>query len=194
MSTAVMTKRMSKPSPNLLARMAGGSWFLCAATGTVALLAGGTLGSVANLAATLFYVAATLLVYDLLKPVNRNLSLVAALASLVGCALGILDMLAGWGVPFYAITSLFGLHCLLVGYLVLGSTFLPRFVGVLMVLAGLGWLAKSLAGLLALPFGRSAYLLIPGIVGEVTLSLWLLVAGVDAARWNEQAGGPGRSR
>ena len=93
----------------------------CEYCGTVALLAGGTLGSVANFVATLCYVAATLLVYDLLKPVNRNLSLVAALASLVGCALGILNMFAGLGVPFYAITSLFGLHCLLVGYLILGS-------------------------------------------------------------------------
>jgi hypothetical protein len=96
-------------------------------------------------------------------------------------------MAIGLGVPFYVITSLFGLHCLLVGYLILGSTFLPRFVGVLMVVAGLGWLTKSFAGVLALSFGRSGYLLIPGIVGEVTLSLWLLTAGVDSERWNEQA-------
>lgn len=72
------------------------------------------------------------------------------------------------------------------------STFLPRFVGVLMVIAGLGWLTKSLATLLSLPFGRSPYLLAPGILGEVTLALWLLAMGVDVTRWREPASAAGR--
>ncbi len=175
-------------SPRFTARMAGAFWFACALTGTVALLAGGTLGVVANLLATACYVAATLLVYVLLKPVNRSLSLFAALCSLVACVLGPLNMLLGLGVPGYNLTFLFGLHCLLVGYLILRSTFLPQFVGALMVLAGLGWLTKSLASLLALPLGRSPYLLAPGILGEVSLALWLLVMAVNAERWEEQAG------
>ena len=84
----------------------------------------------------------------------------------------------------------FGLHCLLVGGLILRSTFLPRTVGVLMVGAGLGWLTDSVASLLSPAFARllSPYILIPGILGEMSLTLWLLVFGVSVRRWQEQAG------
>jgi hypothetical protein len=188
-----MMERLAQSSPRFLARLAGVSWVLCALTGTVALLArGGRLGFVANFIATICYVAATLLVYYLLKPVSRNLSLLAALSSLAGCAIGILNMFLSLGVRAYNITFLFGLHCFLVGYLILRSIFLPRFAGVLMVLAGLGWLTKSLGSLLSLPLGSSPYMLAPGILGEVSLALWLLVMGVNEQRWKQQAGLIGR--
>ncbi len=78
----------------------------------------------------------------------------------------------------------FGFYCLLIGYLILNSTFLPRFVGVGMVIAGLGWLT-----FLWPPLSRSLspYNLLPGIAGEGLLTLWLLVMGVNAERWKEQA-------
>jgi hypothetical protein len=76
----------------------------------------------------------------------------------------------------------FGLHCLGVGYLVVRSTFLPRIIGALMLLAGFGWLtfllpplAQSLA-----PFN-----MLPGAVGELSLTLWLLIKGVNVPRWHE---------
>jgi Domain of unknown function (DUF4386) len=78
----------------------------------------------------------------------------------------------------------FGMHCLLVGYLIIRSTFIPRIVGALMMFGGLGWLtflAPPLAGSL-LP-----YSLAPGTLGEVTLALWLLIRGVNVGRWKEQA-------
>lgn len=193
MSSTSITERMAA-SPRFTARMAGLAWFLCALTGTVALLIRSPVGMAANFVATLCYVAATLLVYALLAPVHRGLSLLAALCSLAGCGIGVANMLLGLGAPAYVITLLFGLHCFLVGYLILRSTFLPRFVGVLMVIAGLGWLTKSVTMLLALPIGGSAYLLAPGILGEVTLALWLLVMGVDAQRWREQAGAAPKPR
>jgi hypothetical protein len=83
----------------------------------------------------------------------------------------------------------FGFQCLLIGYLICRSTFLPRIVGALMVLAGLGWLT-----FLSPPLSRSLspYIMAPGILGELSLSLWLLVMGVNVQRWKEQGGAAGR--
>ena len=78
----------------------------------------------------------------------------------------------------------FAIYDVLIGYLILRSTFLPRWLGALMVLAGLGWLTflyEPLADRL------SPYIQVLGIVAEGLLTLWLLVAGVNAERWNEQA-------
>jgi hypothetical protein len=79
---------------------------------------------------------------------------------------------------------LFGFYCLLIGYLIFRSAFLPRFLGVLMAVAGLGWLTFLSP---ALARSLSPYNFLPGVFGEAWLTLWLLVNGVDVPRWNEQA-------
>jgi hypothetical protein len=119
----------------------------------------------------------TVLLYDLFKPVNWKLSLIAAFVSVVGIAGGPLGM----GIRALVF---FGVYCLLIGYLVFKSTFLPRVLGALMACAGLGWLT-----FLSMPLAESLfpYNLAPGIVGEGALTLWLLFMGVDARRWHEQA-------
>jgi hypothetical protein len=79
----------------------------------------------------------------------------------------------------------FGVHCLLTGYLISRSVFLPRILGILMALAGLGYLIflwPSLGSRLFFP-----YIVIPGALGEGALTLWLVVIGVNAQRWTEQA-------
>jgi len=81
----------------------------------------------------------------------------------------------------------FGFYSLLIGYLIFRSTFLPRILGVLMAIAGLGWLTFLSP---ALAHDLSPYILAAGI-GEVSLTVWLLVAGVNAERWKEQAGAAG---
>ena len=78
----------------------------------------------------------------------------------------------------------FAMYDLLIGYLILRSTFLPRFLGALMVLAGFGWLTflyEPLADSL------SPYVQALGIVAEALLMLWLLVKGVNDERWQQQA-------
>ena len=76
----------------------------------------------------------------------------------------------------------------LIGYLIFESTFLPRILGVLMALSGLGWLtflSPSLANCLL------AYIEVLGIIAEASLMLWLLVMGVNVQRWKEQASAVG---
>ncbi len=76
----------------------------------------------------------------------------------------------------------FGLWCVLIGYLIFRSTFLPRILGVLLAIDGLAWmllsppLANHLFPLIALASG----------LAEIPLQLWLLVVGVNAERWKEQ--------
>jgi hypothetical protein len=81
----------------------------------------------------------------------------------------------------------FGLWCVLSGYLIFRSTFLPRVLGVLLAIAGLGWMTflyPPLANYLFLPYlaGASA-------LGEIPLELWLIVMAVNPQRWREQAEG-----
>jgi|SRR5580704_5769376 hypothetical protein len=85
---------------------------------------------------------------------------------------------------------IFGFYDLLIGYLIFKSIFLPRFLGVLMVLAGLGWLS-----FLSPPLGNhlSPYNLVLGFLAELSLMLWLLVRGVNVQRWKEQASAAGES-
>jgi hypothetical protein len=78
----------------------------------------------------------------------------------------------------------FGLYLLLIGILILRSTFLPRILGVLMVFAGLSYvlfLSPSLVRSL-----QPYILVFPG-VGQISLTLWLVLMGVNAQRWREQA-------
>jgi hypothetical protein len=87
----------------------------------------------------------------------------------------------------------FAFHCILVGYLIFKSTFLPRILGVLMAIAGLCYLINSFAHLLSPSFADHLYpyILLPSGVAEIWLCLWLLVIGVNVQRWNEQASAAG---
>ena len=173
------------------------------------------LGFTFNLIVIACYVAVTALFYELFKPVNRSVSLHAAFFSLVGCAVqagafvlyiapvvilgGVsyrtafttaqlqalaLLLLRMCALAYYVGLAFFGFYCLLIGYLIFRSTFLPRILGVLMMFGGLSWLtflSPPLADYLR------PYVLAPGIVGEGSLTLWLLLVGVNAQKWAEQA-------
>ena len=78
----------------------------------------------------------------------------------------------------------FGLWCVLTGYLIFKSTFLPRILGVLLVIDGLGWMMfmwPPLGHYLFLPIGIACGL------AEIPLQLWLLIFGVNNERWKAQA-------
>jgi hypothetical protein len=183
MSTVMMTERITDTSVAFRARIAGAFYLGTFVFGMWAFLsAGGRI--VGNVVATLCYIAVTLLFYELFKPVNRNVSLIAALFSFLGLTNGALALFHLRHIPINTLVF-FGVYCLLIGYLILRSTFLPHVLGVLMAFAGLGWLtfiSPQLTHALA-PIN-----MMPGMIGEGALTLWLLIMGVNAARWNEQAG------
>jgi hypothetical protein len=83
----------------------------------------------------------------------------------------------------------FGWYCLLIGYLIFRSTFLPRILGVFMAIAGMSYqlfLSPLLASYLFSFIVKPA-----GALGELSLVLWLLVMGVNSQRWKDQASAAG---
>jgi hypothetical protein len=165
-------------------------------------------------------VALAMILYVLLRPVSRNLALLAAffrlafvgiysvsklfeIAALV--ALGGADALRALEPPqlhdlayaslrvhslgYGASLLFFGACCVLFGHLIHRSGYLPRVIGILLAIAGYGYVAFSLAQVLSPAFAARA--LFPWVfplafVAELTLCLWLLVKGVDMPTWNER--------
>ncbi len=79
--------------------------------------------------------------------------------------------------------AFFGFCCMLTGYVIYKSTFLPRILGVLLAMAGVGY-----STYLWPPLANSLYPYNLALgVGELPLGLWLLVFGVNVERWKEQA-------
>ena len=156
-----------------------------------------------GLIGNLFYLALTALLYRLFEPVDRTLSLVAALFSVVGCAVQLLAALLQFaplellrGAPYltaftpeqlragaYASLNLysrtfhisfvcFACFELVLGYLMIKATFLPRFLGVAMVIAGLAWMTFVWPPLADALFS----VIVPvGVLAELALMVWLLV-------------------
>jgi len=78
----------------------------------------------------------------------------------------------------------FGVYCLLLGYLAFRSRLVPRIIGVLMAVAGVCYLVGSVADLAApaLAARLPAQILVPTLLGEGALALWLLIFGLRPAR------------
>jgi hypothetical protein len=81
----------------------------------------------------------------------------------------------------------YGIASFLRGYLIFRSGYLPRFLGVLLIVAGLGFIAKNVALVLA-PAYASDVLLLPMFLAGVSLTVWFLVKGVDGAKWRAKFG------
>ncbi|MGH7491179.1 MAG: DUF4386 domain-containing protein [bacterium] len=165
-------------------------------------------------------VALTLIFYVLLRPVSRDLALLAAFFGLVSIgleaasklqllaalfALGNAEYLKAFepeqlnALAYLSIKShahgfglsliFFGCVCLVLGYLIFRSGYLPKFLGVLMQIAGLSYLTNSFALLLAPAFADRLFpaILVPAFIGEASLCLWLIAKGVDVEKWKAQA-------
>lgn len=84
---------------------------------------------------------------------------------------------------------LFGFHLLLLGYLVYKSGFWPKILGILLLIASIGYLAQSYGHILAPQYDDllSTVVLVMTIPGELAFTVWLLWKGVDVERWEERA-------
>ena len=163
------------------ARIAGVFYLITFVAGSASLaLTSGKLS--VDLIAELAYVGVTVVFYQIFKPVNKNISLLAAVFSLAGIANGALTAFHRAPTTINPLVF-FGFYCLLIGYLIMRSTFLPRILGVLMAIGGLGWLTFMSP---TLSHSLYPYNLAPGMIGEGALTLWLLVVGLNEQRWKEQ--------
>lgn len=91
----------------------------------------------------------------------------------------------------------FGFHLLILGYLVFRSGYFPRLLGVLLALAGVGYLLESYGHFLAPQFDEmlATVVLVLAVPGELAFTGWLLWKGIDVEKWqaraNEAAAGKG---
>jgi hypothetical protein len=162
-------------------------------------------------------VALSLILYVLLRPVRKDLALLTSFFGLVGTAvfavseffylapslilggagylktfapdqlntlaLLSLKMFAYGGMMF---TVFYGVAWVLRGYLIFRSGYLPKFLGVLMTLGGLGFIGRNFLLIFA-PAYASGSLLLLMVPGGLSLSVWLLVRGIDLREWKVRA-------
>ena len=151
--------------------------------------------------------------YYLLEPANGSLSLLAAWFRLVFVAIfGInmlnrliaLQLLGGaddsqmmlflsahdYGVNIAFV--FFGIHIAVLGYVVFKSGYLPRILGILLIVASVGYLIDSFASILSSDYANNEtlfiiFIAVPAVVSEFSLTLWLLIKGVNVERWKQRA-------
>jgi hypothetical protein len=160
-------------------------------------------------------VALSLLMYVLLKPVQKEVALLAGFFGLVSTAVfaggelfyfggailiqggagylktfspAQLDSLTLLSIRFYAygtgiFMSFYGIAVALRGYLIYRSSFLPKIIGALLMLAGFGFIAKNFTLVLAPAYSSDLFIL-PMMVGALALTVWLLVKGVNLEKWS----------
>jgi hypothetical protein len=70
---------------------------------------------------------------------------------------------------------IFGIHLVLIGVLIYRSRYIPRLIGILLVINGLGWMIDRLR-LYLFPDAPLGFLFIT-FFGELVFMLWLLIRG-----------------
>jgi hypothetical protein len=179
------------------------------------------LGIAGNLVHLVCAVVLSLIFYILLRPVSKDLALLATFFGLVSITLEAasklvliaalfplgkaeylktfkpeqLDALAylsirSHGYGFGISLIFFGCACLVLGYLIFRSGYLPRALGVGMQIAGVCYLVNSFALVLSPKLADLLFptILIPAFLGEASLCVWLMVKGVNVEKWKRQAG------
>jgi len=188
-------------SPQLKIRMAGLFYLLIfAVTPSNAASA-----SVPKMIVTLIcHTAVGFMFYDLFTPVSRSVSAIAACFKFffVGVMavsslnfFGYLPVLKGahsassFMTGYLIALVFFGFHILLIGYLICRSLFLPRFLGVLLLIAGPTYGINTFANFVSPKLAHSLWycILACWLLAERLLTVWLLGMGLNAQQWKAQA-------
>lgn len=157
-------------------------YFLTAVSGQVLLSRGFSLsGKATNFVSVSLYIVLGILLYRLFQPVASILSLVAALFNFAGSGVTLMALLRDGKAPVSPLLF-FGMYCLLIGVLILRSSFLPHTLGFLNAAAGVGWFVFLAP--LHLHF-LSVLIEILGFIAEAALMVWLLVKRVEEQKWFE---------
>jgi hypothetical protein len=84
--------------------------------------------------------------------------------------------------------TFFGLHLLVLGYLLFKSGYFPRILGVLLVFASLGYLIDSFGNFLLPQYEEifASVVVVLALLGELPFTLWLLLKGVSVQKWHER--------
>ncbi len=164
---------------------------------------------VSDLAAQILFVFLVLVLYQLLKGVNKGQARLMVALVMVQIPMAFANMLAGiaplvllngadyWSVfdkhqlealamgflslrsyGINAVVALWGLWLLPFGFLIYRSGFIPRILGVLLIVACFAYLAISVTSLLFPVYERIVHKLMVFGVGELLIILWLLIKGV----------------
>ena len=89
--------------------------------------------------------------------------------------------------------AFFGCFCILMGCVIVRSTFFPRLVGALLWVEGAAYLVNSFAHFVAPAVGARVFpFLLVSAVAEISFCLTLLTFGVNVPRWTAQAVRPER--
>ena len=137
----------------------------------------GLVGCVIKTLSRLFYIVPLFVLGDASYSGVFSVEQLQALAFLL---LSVNDRGAGMALAF------FGFSTLLNGILIFRSTFLPRVLGILSIMGGLGWLSY-----LYPPLGYQLfpYIMTIAIIGSLSQILWLLIKGVNTDKWKRLAVG-----
>ena len=96
----------------------------------------------------------------------------------------VLIFLNGFNYGFLIGLVFFGIHLLFISHLIIRSDYIPKILGILLLLSSLGYLIDSFANFLLSNYEdyKTIFLIlvaVPGIVGELSFTLWLLIKGTN---------------
>jgi hypothetical protein len=145
----------------------------------------------AHVVVDLTNVPLALIFYEPFGAVSRRLAMLVVFFTLVATSIEMAFVAAqlpahsisgaGYGVS----SVFFGFYGVTTGWLVIRSGFLPRVIGALLVIGSLSYLAYGFIDILS-PSAASSlvpWIQLPSLVGELSFTLWLLIAGLDLERW-----------
>jgi hypothetical protein len=97
----------------------------------------------------------------------------------------VLFYLEAHGVGYSIGLLFFAMNCLVFGYLVFRSGYFPKLLGILLIIAGFGYLTDGFANVLLTNYNAyeetfALVVFLPAIVGELAMCLWLLIRGIGS--------------